>query len=83
MISSARANLKADVAGSKLNWLWWVLEPMGLMVMYAIIFGWLFQNSIEYFPVFIFIGSTISNTDNSIFLFLSDILYFLYHIIGI
>ncbi len=58
MISSARANLKADVAGSKLNWLWWVLEPMGLMVMYAIIFGWLFQNSIEYFPVFIFIGST-------------------------
>ena len=50
MISSARANLKADVAGSKLNWLWWVLEPMGLMVMYAIIFGWLFQNSIEYFP---------------------------------
>ncbi len=59
MVSSAKANLKADVAGSYLNWLWWVLEPMGLMVMYAVIFGWLFQNSIEYFPIFIFTGNMI------------------------
>ena len=59
MYASARANLKADVAGSYLNWFWWILEPLGIMAMYAIIFGWLFQNSVEYFPIFIFSGNMI------------------------
>ena len=59
MFASARANLKADVAGSYLNWMWWVLEPLGVMVMYAIIFGWLFKNGIDYFPVFIATGNAI------------------------
>lgn len=59
MIASARANLKADVAGSYLNWLWWVLEPLGLMAIYAILFGWLFKNGIAYFPIFIFAGNAI------------------------
>lgn len=57
MQASAKANLKADVAGSYLNWFWWVLEPLGMMAMYAIIFGWLFQSNIEYFPIFIFSGN--------------------------
>jgi len=66
MFTSAKANLKAEVAGSYLNWLWWVLEPLGMMIMYAIIFGWLFQNSIEYFPVFIFSGNLIWGFFNTV-----------------
>lgn len=66
MLTSAKANLKAEVAGSYLNWLWWVLEPLGMMVMYAVIFGWLFKNSIAYFPVFIFAGNLIWGFFNTV-----------------
>ena len=59
IIASAKANLKADVAGSYLNWMWWVLEPLGLMTMYAVIFGWLFKNGISYFPIFIACGNAL------------------------
>jgi len=56
---AAYANLKAQVAGSYLNWVWWLLEPLGMMIVYTVIFGWLFKQGISYFPVFIFIGNTI------------------------
>lgn len=56
---AALANLKAQVAGSYLNWAWWLLEPLGMMIVYSIIFGWLFKQGIQYFPVFIFIGNAI------------------------
>lgn len=36
---SAKAELKAEVAGSYLNWVWWILEPVCLMFIYAFIFG--------------------------------------------
>ena len=66
MIAAAKANLKAEVSGSYLNWVWWILEPLGIMVVYAIIFGWLFNNSISYFPVFIFIGNLIWGYFNTV-----------------
>lgn len=56
---AAYANLKAQVAGSYLNWAWWLLEPLGMMIVYSIIFGWLFKQGIQYFPVFIFIGNAV------------------------
>lgn len=59
IFASSRANLKADVSGSYLNWLWWILEPLGVMSMYAIIFGWLFKNGIDYFPIFIAVGNAL------------------------
>lgn len=59
MVYAAYASLKAQVAGSYLNWFWWVLEPFGMMIVFAVIFGWLFKQGIQYFPVFIFIGNTI------------------------
>ena len=59
MYYAAYANLKAQVAGSYLNWVWWLLEPLGMMIVYSVIFGWLFKQGIQYFPVFIFIGNTI------------------------
>lgn len=59
MLYSARACLKAEVANSYLNWVWWVLEPFCFMLIYAIIFGVIFAQNIENFPVYIFIGNTI------------------------
>lgn len=53
---SAKAELKAEVAGSYLNWIWWILEPVCLMLIYTLIFGYVFNASEQYFTVFIFIG---------------------------
>lgn len=55
---SVRATLKAEVAGSYLNWFWWVLEPLLYMIIYATVFGMIFESSEKYYPVFIFIGNT-------------------------
>ena len=54
-IVSAKAQLKAEVASSYLNWLWWILDPICFMLIYTFIFGTVFQASEPYFPIFIFI----------------------------
>ncbi len=53
---SARSQLKAEVANSYLNWIWWILDPLCFMLIYTFIFGYVFGSSEQYFPVFIFIG---------------------------
>lgn len=58
MLYSARSRLKAEVANSYLNWIWWVLEPFCFMLIYTIIFGYIFESGEQYFPVYIFIGNT-------------------------
>lgn len=55
---SSRSSLKSEVANSYLNWLWWILDPLCFMMIYAFIFGYVFNASEPYFPVFIFIGIT-------------------------
>lgn len=55
-IVSAKAQLKAEVANSYLNWIWWVLDPLCFMLIYTFIFGYVFDASEQYFPCFIFIG---------------------------
>lgn len=57
-VYSAKADLKAEVAGSYLNWLWWVLDPLCFMMIYIFIASIIFKSSEPYFPVFIFIGLT-------------------------
>ena len=57
-IYAAQSELKSEVANSYLNWVWWVLEPFCFMLIYAFIFGVVFNAKEEYFPVFIFIGIT-------------------------
>lgn len=52
----ARAELRSEVADSCLNWLWWLVEPLCMMVLHTVIFGYIFQVSEKNFPVFIFIG---------------------------
>ena len=58
-VYAARSDLRAEVANSYLNWLWWILEPMASMVIYTIVFGIVFKTNEEYFPIFIFIAITL------------------------
>lgn len=58
-VRAAKADLKAEVKGSFLDWLWWMIEPFCSMIIYTIIFGFVFNTSEDYFPAFIFIGITI------------------------
>jgi len=58
VIRSAKAHLRSEVANSYLDWLWWVLEPLAMMLIYTFIFGFVFGSTEPYFPVFVFIGLT-------------------------
>ena len=58
-VYSAKADLKSEVAGSYLNWLWWILDPLCFMVIYIFVASVVFKSSEQYFPVFIFIGLTV------------------------
>ena len=55
-IVAAKSQLKAEVAGSYLNWIWWILDPLCFMLIYTFIFGYVFKSNEQYFPVYIFIG---------------------------
>lgn len=57
-IWSAKADLGAEVASSYLNWLWWLIEPFCMMMIYTVVFGYVFKASELYFPIFIFMGLT-------------------------
>lgn len=54
MFFAARADLKAEVANSYLNRLWWILEPFCNMLVYVIVFGHVMGNSIENYATFVF-----------------------------
>ena len=58
-IVAAKSQLKVEVAGSYLNWIWWILEPFCFMLIYSFIFGYVFKSSEPYFTVYIFIGLSI------------------------
>ncbi|SDB06358.1 teichoic acid transport system permease protein [Eubacterium oxidoreducens] len=64
ILYAAKANLKKDVADSYLNWVWWVLEPFCFMLIYAFVFGVIFEAREDYFPIFIFVGLTAWNFFN-------------------
>lgn len=57
-IWSARADLKAEVANSYLNWMWWLIEPVCMMLIYAVMFTFVFNAEEQYFTIFIFVGLT-------------------------
>lgn len=42
-----------------MNWVWWILEPVCLMFIYAFIFGFIFSAREKYFTAFIYIGLAI------------------------
>ena len=54
MVYAARTDLKAEVADSYLNRLWWLLEPFFNMIVYVVVFGNVMGNSVENYATFIF-----------------------------
>lgn len=63
---AARSELKAEVASSYLNWLWWILDPLLFMLVYTFIAQIIFDKPIQYFPIFVFIGLSAWNFFNKI-----------------
>lgn len=61
---AAKSELKAEVAGSHLNWLWWFLDPILFMLVYSFISLVVFGKGEKYFPVFVFIGLSVWNFFN-------------------
>ena len=56
-VYNVKAELKSEVAGSFLSWLWWILDPLLYMLVYAFVAGVIFgASSKPYFLVFVFIG---------------------------
>ena len=53
---SAQAQLKNEVAGSFLNWLWWILDPLLFMLVYTFVYSIVFGRSQDYLCSFIFLG---------------------------
>lgn len=58
-VYEAKSKLKSEVANSYLNWIWWILEPLCLMLIYAFVFGFLFKHQQEYYNVYIFLALAI------------------------
>lgn len=54
MIYAAKTDLKAEVANSYLNRLWWLLEPLFNMMVYVVVFGNIMGRSIENYATFVF-----------------------------
>lgn len=61
ILYSAKFELKAEMAGSYLNWIWWLIEPFSLMLIYTFIFGNIFSTNNRVFPLFVFVGITMWN----------------------
>lgn len=53
----AKTGLKAEVANSYLNWVWWVLEPLASMMIYYVIFGNLLGRNRPYYVAFVYTGT--------------------------
>lgn len=53
-IYAAKTDIKAEVADSYLNWIWWILEPICNMLVYYFVFGSIMKNTTEYFLIFIY-----------------------------
>ncbi len=55
---STKSQLKSEITGSYLSWMWLIIEPICFMLIYTFISTIVFKSKQEYFPVFVFIGLT-------------------------
>lgn len=58
---SAASELKSQVAGSYLGWMWWILDPLLFMLVYTFVASYVFKYQVDNFPLFVFLGITIWN----------------------
>ena len=58
LLYAARSELRAEVAGSYLNWIWWILEPLCYMLVYTFVVRIVFYSREDYFACFVLIGLT-------------------------
>lgn len=58
MYKNAISELKSEVSGSYLSWLWWFIEPAAFMAIYALVFGVIFENTESNFFAFVLLGLT-------------------------
>lgn len=54
IVYAAKTDLKAEVADSYLNRLWWLLQPFFNMLVYVIVFGNVMGNNIRNYATFVF-----------------------------
>ncbi len=59
IIYSTKSKLKSEVAGSYLNSLWWVINPLCMMLIYMFVVVVVFKSKEPNFPIFVFIGLTL------------------------
>ena len=50
-VRSAKAELKSEVADSRLNWLWWIIEPLCFMLIYILYYSTTFSAVFQYICV--------------------------------
>ncbi len=59
ILYSTKSKLKSEVAGSYLNSLWWVINPLAMMLIYMFVVIIVFKSGEPNFPIFVFIGLTL------------------------
>ncbi len=64
LLYSAKSELRAEVAGSYLNWLWWILDPLLFMLVYTFVVRIVFTSKEQYFAAFVLVGLTAWNFFN-------------------
>ena len=64
IVYAVKSELKVEIINSYLGFLWMILEPLAFMLIYTFIASVVFKSSVEYFPVFVFIGLSIWNFFN-------------------
>ena len=57
LLYSAKSELRAEVAGSYLNWLWWILDPLLFMLVYTFVVRVVFTSREQYFAAFVLVAS--------------------------
>ncbi len=66
ILYSTKSKLKSEVAGSYLNSLWWIINPLCMMLIYMFVVVVVFKSQEPNFPIFVFVGLTLWDYFNRI-----------------
>jgi len=62
---ASKSELRTEVSGSFLGWIWWILDPLLFMMVYTFVVSFVFESGGEDFPIFVFVGLTAWNFMNN------------------